>query len=105
MATPDIAPCHSVPAQRPGGEGDPQASGARQLRVVTRAHALPEVVSPRFVIDDVLHVSEVVGAVKDGDAGHCTVPFGPCPATGGGGGPTSIWSAPTTGRHQGTCTS
>src|SRR6185436_13377888 len=39
----------------------PQPSTALQLRVVTKVHEFPEVVSPRFV------------AVTDGEAGHCTV--------------------------------
>src|SRR5213595_2960838 len=31
-----------------------------------------------------LHTSEAVGAVKDGNAGHVTVPFIPCPPIVGG---------------------
>ena len=45
----------------------PQPSTARQLRVVTKAHEFPEVVSPRFcTVGLPPHVSEVVGAVKLG---------------------------------------
>src|SRR5437763_460707 len=51
----------------------PQPSTARQLRVVTKAHAFPEVVSPRFCTVAPLHVSDTVGAVNDGEAGHSTV--------------------------------
>jgi len=55
----------------------PQASTAFQLRVVTKLHEFPEVVSPRFCTVAPLHVSDAVGAVNDGEAGHCTVLFGP----------------------------
>ena len=51
----------------------PQPSTARQLRVVTKAHAFPDVVSPRFSTVAPLHVSEALGAVKLGEAGHSTV--------------------------------
>jgi len=51
----------------------PQPSTARQLRVVTKAHAFPEVVSPRFSTVAPLQVSDTVGAVKLGEAGHSTV--------------------------------
>ena len=51
----------------------PQPSTALQLRVVTKAHEFPEVVSPRFVTVAPLHVSDTVGAVNDGEAGHSTV--------------------------------
>ena len=51
----------------------PQPSTARQLRVVTKAHAFPEVVSPRFSTVAPLHVSDALGAVKLGVAGHSTV--------------------------------
>ena len=51
----------------------PQPSTARQLRVVTKAHAFPDVVSPRFSTVAPLHVSDTVGAVKLGEAGHSTV--------------------------------
>ena len=51
----------------------PQPSTARQLRVVTKAHAFPEVVSVRVTSVAPLHVSDTVGAVNDGEAGHCTV--------------------------------
>ena len=51
----------------------PQPSTARQLRVVTSAHAFPDVVSPRFSTVAPLHVSEALGAVKLGSAGHSTV--------------------------------
>jgi hypothetical protein len=55
----------------------PQPSTARQLRVVTKVHWFPEVVSPRFDTVTPLHVSDAVGAVNDGAAGHCTVLFAP----------------------------
>src|SRR6185503_16701288 len=55
----------------------PQPSTALQLRVVTKAHAFPEVVSPRFCTVAPLHVSDTVGAVNDGEAGHSTVLFAP----------------------------
>ena len=55
----------------------PQPSTARQLRVVTKAHAFPDVVSPRFCTVAPLQVSDTVGAVKLGDAGHSTVLFAP----------------------------
>jgi len=48
----------------------PQPSIARQLRVVTNAQLLPEVVSPRFCTVAPLQVSEAVGAVNVGVAGH-----------------------------------
>ena len=51
----------------------PQPSTARQLRVVTNAHAFPDVVSPRFSTVAPLQVSDTVGAVNDGEAGHSTV--------------------------------
>ena len=51
----------------------PQPSTARQLRVVTNAHAFPDVVSPRFSTVAPLQVSDTVGAVKLGEAGHSTV--------------------------------
>ena len=51
----------------------PQPSTARQLRVVTKAHEFPEVVSPRFCTVAPLHVSDAVGAVNVGEAGHSTV--------------------------------
>ena len=57
----------------------PQPSTALQLRVVTKAHKFPEVVSPRFCNVAPLHVSDTVGAVNDGEAGHSTVLFAPCP--------------------------
>src|SRR6201993_2463211 len=44
----------------------PQLSCACQLRVVTNAQLLPEVVSPRLSTVAPLHVSEAVGAVKLG---------------------------------------
>ena len=62
----------------------PQPSTARQLRVVTKAHAFPEVVSPRFCTEAPLHVSDTVGAVNDGEAGHSTVLLLPCPPIVGG---------------------
>ena len=55
----------------------PQPSTALQLRVVTKAHEFPEVVSPRFCNVAPLHVSDTVGAVNDGEAGHSTVLFAP----------------------------
>ena len=55
----------------------PQPSTARQLRVVTNAHEFPEVVSPRFCTVAPLHVSDAVGAVNVGEAGHSTVLFAP----------------------------
>ena len=55
----------------------PQASTAFQLRVVTKVHEFPEVVSPRFCTEAPLHVSDAVGAVNDGEAGHSTVLFAP----------------------------
>ena len=55
----------------------PQPSTALQLRVVTKAHAFPEVVSPRFCTVAPLHVSDTVGAVNEGEAGHSTVLFAP----------------------------
>jgi hypothetical protein len=55
----------------------PQPSTALQLRVVTKVHAFPEVVSPMFCTVAPLHVSDAVGAVNDGEAGHSTVLFGP----------------------------
>ena len=55
----------------------PQPSTARQLRVVTKAHSFPDVVSPRFSTVAPLHVSDTVGAVKLGEAGHSTVLFAP----------------------------
>ena len=51
----------------------PQPSTALQLRVVTKVHEFPEVVSPKFCTVAPLHVSDTVGAVKLGDAGHSTV--------------------------------
>jgi hypothetical protein len=57
----------------------PQLSTALQLRVVTKAQALPEVVSPRFVTEAVPHVSDAVGAVNTGVAGHSMVALAPCP--------------------------
>src|SRR6266478_3973021 len=62
----------------------PQPSTALQLRVVTKAHWFPEVVSPRFCTVAPLHVSDTVGAVNDGEAGHSTVLFAPCPPIIGG---------------------
>src|SRR5438067_1143150 len=62
----------------------PQPSTALQLRVVTKAHAFPEVVSPRFCSVAPLHVSDTVGAVNDGEAGHSTVLLLPCPPIVGG---------------------
>src|SRR5437588_492210 len=44
----------------------PQASTALQLRVVTKVHEFPEVVSPRFCTVAPLHVSDAVGAVNAG---------------------------------------
>src|SRR4029077_2295595 len=55
----------------------PQASTARQLRVVTWAQALPEVVSPRFVTVTEPELSDAVGAVKEGVAGHSRVALAP----------------------------
>ena len=55
----------------------PQPSTALQLRVVTKVHWFPEVVSPRFCTVAPLHVSDTVGAVNDGEAGHSTVLFAP----------------------------
>src|SRR2546423_13065620 len=55
----------------------PQPSTALQLRVVTLAHWLPEVVSPWNTTAAPLHVSDAVGAVNDGEAGHSTVLFWP----------------------------
>ena len=55
----------------------PQPSTALQLRVVTKVHEFPEVVSPRFCTVAPLHVSDAVGAVNDGEAGHSTVLFAP----------------------------
>ena len=55
----------------------PQQSIALQLRVVTKVHEFPEVVSPRFCTVAPLHVSDAVGAVNDGEAGHSTVLFAP----------------------------
>src|SRR5882672_3134206 len=55
----------------------PQPSTALQLRVVTKAHVFPEVVSPRVCNVAPLHVSATVGAVNDGEAGHSTVLFAP----------------------------
>ena len=55
----------------------PQPSIALQLRVVTKVHEFPEVVSPRFSTVAPLHVSDAVGAVNDGEAGHSTVLFAP----------------------------
>src|SRR5882672_2790654 len=55
----------------------PQSSTALQLRAVTKVHEFPEVVSPRFVTVTPLHVSDAVGAVNDGGAGHSTVLFAP----------------------------
>ena len=61
----------------------PQPSTALQLRVLTRAHEFPEVVSPRFCTVAPLQVSDTVGAVNDGEAGHSTVLFAPAaPITG-----------------------
>src|SRR6266403_4422538 len=57
----------------------PQPSTALQLRVVTKAHWFPEVVSPRFCTVAPLHVSDTVGAVNDGEAGHSMVASLPCP--------------------------
>src|SRR5437764_5256377 len=51
----------------------PHPSTALQLRVVTKAHWFPEVVSPRFTSVAPLHVSDTVGAVNEGEAGHSTV--------------------------------
>src|SRR2546430_186839 len=51
----------------------PQPSTALQLRVVTKVHAFPEVVSPRFVTVTEPELSDAVGVVKEGEAGHCTV--------------------------------
>ena len=62
----------------------PQPSTALQLRVVTKAHEFPEVVSPRFCNVAPLHVSDTVGAVNDGEAGHSTVLLLPCPPIVGG---------------------
>ena len=44
----------------------PQASCARQLRVVTNAQLVPEVLSPKLSTVAPLHVSLAVGAVKLG---------------------------------------
>ena len=55
----------------------PQASTALQLLVCTKAHEFPEVVSPRSCTVAPLHVSDAVGAVNDGKAGHSTVLFAP----------------------------
>jgi hypothetical protein len=55
----------------------PQPSTALQLRVVTKVHEFPEVVSPRGCTEAPLQVSDAVGAVNDGEAGHSTVLFGP----------------------------
>jgi hypothetical protein len=55
----------------------PQPSTALQLRVVTKAHEFPEVVSPRFCTEAPLHVSDAVGGVNDGEFGHSTVLFAP----------------------------
>jgi hypothetical protein len=60
----------------------PQPSTALQLRVVTKAHVFPEVVSPRFTTVAPLHVSDTVGAVNDGEAGHSTVLFAPATIVG-----------------------
>ena len=61
----------------------PQPSTALQLRVVTKAHEFPEVVSPRFCTVAPLHVSDAVGAVKLGVAGHSMVALLPAlPITG-----------------------
>src|SRR5882672_3988766 len=62
----------------------PQPSTARQLRVVTKAHVFPEVVSPRFCTVAPLHVSDAVGAVNDGEAGHSTVLSAPGEPIAGG---------------------
>src|SRR5256885_8858575 len=62
----------------------PQPSTALQLRVVTKAHVFPEVVSPRFTTEAPLHVSDTVGAVNDGEAGHSTVLFAPGEPIAGG---------------------
>jgi hypothetical protein len=51
----------------------PQASTALQLRVVTKVQALPEVVSPRFCTETVPQVSDAVGGVNTGVAGHSMV--------------------------------
>ena len=61
----------------------PQPSIALQLRVVTKVHEFPEVVSPRFCTVAPLHVSDAVGAVKLGVAGHSRVALPPAaPITG-----------------------
>src|SRR6267378_3834446 len=57
----------------------PHPSTARQLRAVTRWHEFPEVVSPRFSTVAPLQVSEAVGEVKVGVAGHSRVASLPCP--------------------------
>ena len=59
----------------------PQLSVACQLRVVTNAQLVPEVVSPRLSTVAPLHVSEAVGAVKLGmvvpHSKVCAAPAGP----------------------------
>src|SRR5882672_3394647 len=55
----------------------PQPSTALQLRVVTKVHEFPEVVSPRFCTVAPLHVSDAVGAVNDGEVGHSKMLLAP----------------------------
>ena len=55
----------------------PHPSTALQLRVVTKVHEFPEVVSPRSCTVAPLQLSEAVGAVNVAVAGHSTVLFAP----------------------------
>jgi hypothetical protein len=56
----------------------PQPSTARHVLVIVFVHEVPTVTSlPTIFTVTVLHTSDAVGAVKDGDVVHSTVVFAP----------------------------